>query len=97
MYIFAYEIQTRSLDITKNKIIMEATMKVKNVRYFKTNRGVGYQCKTNVKGVEIWNDGKGGCTYLDGSHQNRIPFIKLSEWDLERIIDVYEKGKGIVC
>ena len=32
-------------------------MEVTNVRYFETNRGLGYQCKTNIKGVEIWNDG----------------------------------------
>tara|TARA_Y100000310_G_scaffold344874_1_gene460171 strand:- start:247 stop:483 length:237 start_codon:yes stop_codon:yes gene_type:complete len=78
---------------------MEATMKVKNVRYFKTNRGVGYQCKTNVKGVEIWNDGRGGETYLETETPKREnkELYKLTEWDLERIIDVYEKGKGIVC
>ena len=45
-------------------------MKVTNVRYFKTNKGVGYQCKTNIKGIEICNDGMGGATYIDGAFQN---------------------------
>jgi hypothetical protein len=26
-------------------------MKVTSVRYFETNKGVGYQCKTNIKDV----------------------------------------------
>ena len=42
-------------------------MKVTSVRYFTTNRGVGYQCQTNIKGIEIWNDGMGGATYIDGN------------------------------
>ena len=39
-------------------------LKVTSVKYFETRRGVGYTCKTNVKGVEIYNDGQGGDTYL---------------------------------
>ena len=42
-------------------------MKVTSVRYFETNKGIGYQCKTNIKGIEICNDGNGGATYIDGN------------------------------
>jgi hypothetical protein len=68
-------------------------MKVINVRYFKTSRGVGYQCKTNVKGVEIWNDGNGGGTYLSGKY-SELQSLKLhtkTEWELEKMIDKFEK------
>ena len=44
---------------------MEKQLKVTGVRYFKTRRGIGYECKTNIKGLLIWNDGNGGGTYLD--------------------------------
>ena len=43
----------------KNTII-----EVTDVRYFQTRRGLGYECKTNIEGVSIWNDGFGGGTYL---------------------------------
>ena len=66
-------------------------MKVTSVRYFETNRGLGYQCKTNIKGVEIWNDGNGGATYLDGSYKHTKNFNHLSESDLEKLIDKYEQ------
>ena len=72
-------------------------LQVSNIRYFKTNRGVGYQAKTNLKGVEIANDGMGGCTYLLGKYKDIKPFENLTEWDLERILDVYEKSKGVIC
>lgn len=39
-------------------------LKVTSVRYFETNRGVGYECKTNMDDVEILNDGNGGGTYV---------------------------------
>ena len=66
-------------------------MEVTNVRYFETNKGLGYQCKTNIKGVEIWNDGNGGATYLDGAYKYTKNFEHLSESDLENLIDKYEK------
>ena len=66
-------------------------MKVISVRYFETNRGLGYQCKTNIQGVEIWNDGNGGATYLDGSYKHKKNFNHLSESDLEKLIDKYEQ------
>ena len=65
-------------------------MKVTSIRYFKTNKGVGYQCKTNIKDVEICNDGAGGATYIDGAFKDAKNFRELSEWDLEDLIDNFE-------
>ena len=67
-------------------------MKVTSIRYFQTNKGVGYQCQTNIDGVEICNDGMGGATYLDGAFKYTKNFEHLSEWDLEDLIDEYEQG-----
>lgn len=66
-------------------------LKVKSIRYFETNKGlVGYQCKTDINGVEICNDGMGGATYLDGAFKYTKDFEHLSEWQLEELIDEYE-------
>ena len=65
-------------------------MKVTSVRYFETNKGIGYQCKTNIKGIEICNDGNGGATYIDGNLNKLIQ--KYTEWDLEDLIDQYENN-----
>ena len=66
-------------------------LKVKSIRYFETNKGlVGYQCKTDINGVEICNDGMGGATYLDGAFKYTKNFEHLSEWQLEELIDEYE-------
>jgi hypothetical protein len=65
-------------------------MKVTSVRYFETNKGVGYQCKTNIKGIEICNDGNGGATYIDGNLNKLIK--NYTEWDLEDLIDQYENN-----
>ena len=66
-------------------------MKVISVRYFETNRGLGYQCKTNIKGIEICNDGNSGATYLDGAYKHIKNFNHLLESDLEKLIDKYEQ------
>ena len=65
-------------------------LQVTNVRYFRTNRGLGYECKTNIEGVSIWNDGLGGGTYL---HTYKDAFIKFTEDQLEQLIDKYEFNK----
>ena len=65
-------------------------MKVTNIRYFRTNKGVGYQCKTNIEGIEIWNDGNGGATYVDGKFKYLTK--EYTEWDLEDLIDSYENN-----
>ena len=67
-------------------------MKVTSVRYFETNKGIGYQCKTNIRGIQICNDGVGGATYLDGAFKYTKNFDHLSEWDLEDLIDQYENN-----
>ncbi|MAE55903.1 MAG: hypothetical protein CMK23_07895 [Porticoccaceae bacterium] len=65
-------------------------MKVTSIRYFETNKGIGYQCKTNIEGIQICNDGVGGATYLDGAFKYTKNFDHLSELDLEDLIDQYE-------
>ena len=42
---------------------MIKNMIVKSVRYFETNRGLGYEAKTNEG--SIWNDGNGGLLILN--------------------------------
>lgn len=75
---------------------MEKKLKVTGVRYFETRRGLGYECKTNIKGLLIWNDGNGGGTYLDCDfkNMNRRELYQyeeeFSDTDLEHLIDVYE-------
>ena len=65
------------------------TLKITKVRYFKTRRGVGYECNTNHKGVKVWNDGQGGETYLTETNPSRH-YDYLNEWDLEKLIDLHE-------
>ena len=65
-------------------------LNIKNIRYFETRRGLGYEVKTD-KGT-IWNDGDGGDTYFQADYpkyHNKY-FSHLTEWDLESIIDKYE-------
>jgi hypothetical protein len=73
---------------------MENQLKVISIRYFKTRRGLGYQCKTNVKGLEIWNDGQGGGTYLEGSSPIWVCKKEPTEFELEDLINEYEGVKS---
>ena len=70
------------------------TLKVTNVRYYNTRRGVGYECKTNIDGVKIWNEGNGGNTFVEGykiAVRSGIKKERLDdEWHLESLIDDYE-------
>lgn len=67
-------------------------LKVLSIRYFETRRGTGYQAKTNVDGVEIWNDGMGGCTFLEGDNAHKYKHL---DWDgedkMDELIDQFEK------
>lgn len=67
-------------------------LEVSSIRYFETNRGIGYQAKTNVKGVLILNDGQGGETYLATQTPKREnkELYELSEWDLELLLIAWE-------
>ena len=69
---------------------MIKNMIVKSVRYFETNRGLGYEAKTNEG--SIWNDGNGGATYFEADYPkyHDKDFSHLTELDLEAIIDKYE-------
>ena len=65
-------------------------VEVVDIRYFQTRRGLGYECKTNIEGVSIWNDGLGGGTYL---HTYKNDFMKFTEDELEDLINQYEFNK----
>ena len=81
-------------------------LKVTSVRYFETNRGVGYQCKTNMDDVEILNDGNGGGTYVSPPHVEKqirqsVNMVN-NDWFnmeiyLEEKIDEYENPKDYMC
>lgn len=74
-------------------------LEVINVRYYETRRGIGYEAKTNVKGISIWNDGHGGETYLDDNedttdfklvNEYKNMYSQCGEEYLEKLIDTYE-------
>jgi len=66
------------------------TLNVTSIRYWETNRGIGYEAKTGEG--SIWNDGNGGATYFDGNTPALTKqFSELSEDELEGAIDVYEQ------
>jgi len=71
-------------------------LQVTSVRYFETRRGLGYECKTNVRGISIWNDGNGGQTFVDGNQHTQDYSVvhkynkKYSDDQLEQLIDKYE-------
>jgi hypothetical protein len=70
-------------------------LKVTSYREFDTRRGVGYESKTNVKGLSIWNDGDGGCTYFSGNEHTTSGKIigeyseKYNENQIEVLIDEF--------
>tara|TARA_R100000697_G_scaffold115834_1_gene135887 strand:+ start:242 stop:475 length:234 start_codon:yes stop_codon:yes gene_type:complete len=68
-------------------------LEVTSVRYFETRKGYGYECKTNIHDISIWNDGMGGGTYLAfRGNKNGFPeFHEYTENDLEMLIDNYEE------
>lgn len=81
----------------------ENKLTVTSVRYFETRRGLGYEAKTSVPGVSIWNDGMGGGTYVSSSlsyfnhgdfHKTFFPDITYGSIDyenaLEELINEYE-------
>ena len=74
-------------------------LKVVDIRYYKTRRGVGYQCKTNIDGVEICNDGNGGPTFVDGYKLATGAGVRRERlddpWHLESLIDEHEKEKEL--
>ena len=60
------------------------TIKISKVKYFETRRGIGYIVTTNAG--NIYNDGNGGETYVDGNWKGE----NLTEWELEDLINEYE-------
>jgi len=67
---------------------MKNQIKIKSIRYYETNRGVGYECKTNCG--SIWNDGKGGATYFDPKSNEFNHLLRIDEFELESLIDEFE-------
>lgn len=71
-------------------------LQVISVRYFETRRGLGYECKTNVRGISIWNDGNGGQTFVDGNEYTQDYSVvhkynaEYSDDQLEQLIDKHE-------
>ena len=71
---------------------LKMNLEVSSIRYFETNRGIGYKAKTNLKGVQILNDVQGGETYLETQTPKREnkELYELSEWDLELLLIAWE-------
>jgi len=74
-------------------------LKVTSLRYFETRRGVGYECKTNIPNVTIWNDGMGGFTYFDIDTDaiklnGLLSDIQKDQDHMESLIDDYEYNKS---
>lgn len=67
-------------------------LKVTNVKYRPTFKGVSYRCETNYSGLFICNNGQGGATYLEGN-PNGVPKteLNLDEDQLENLINEYER------
>jgi len=71
-------------------------LKVTGVRYFETRKGLGYECRTNVRGISIWNDGNGGMTFVDGNehtyYHNDVHLYndKYTDQELEELINEFE-------
>ena len=72
---------------------MIKNMIVKSVRYFETNRGLGYEAKT--KEGSIWNNGLRGATFFEPLYPkySKKDFVDFSEWELTGFIDEFESDK----
>ena len=68
-------------------------LEVTSLRYFETRRGTGYECKTNIPNVVIWNDGMGGGTYFDRcmeAKNHKLYDLEKDQDYMEGLIDIYE-------
>jgi len=70
---------------------MREQLKVTSIKYYSTRRGLSYECKTNADGIQIWNDGQGGGTYL--INDNDDEYRTLTETQLEELINKFEHGQ----
>lgn len=73
-------------------------IEVTSIRYYKTRNGVGYECNTNLEGVNIYNDGLGGGTFVHGmgvvrrAGASKQELFRLDDENhLERLIDDFEE------
>ena len=81
-------------DIMSNQTnIQIMKLKVTSYREFETRKG--YESKTNIKGLSIWNDGNGGGTYFDGNEYTKDYRLigryseKYNEKQIEALIDEF--------
>ena len=70
---------------------MREKLKITEIRYFETRRGVGYECQTNEDGVTIWNDGMGCMTFIQGTWSKIKRHQYLRDIHLEEMINEFEK------
>ena len=70
---------------------MREKLKITEIRYFETRRGVGYECQTNEDGVTIWNDGMGGMTFIQGTWSKIKRHQYLRDIHLEEMMNEFEK------
>ena len=70
---------------------MREKLKITEIRYFETRRGVGYECQTNEDGVTICNDGMGGMTFIQGTWSKIKRHQYLRDIHLEEMINEFEK------
>jgi hypothetical protein len=70
---------------------MREKLKITEIRYFETRRGVGYECQTNEDGVTIWNDGMGGITFIQGTWSKIKRHQHLRDIHLEEMMNEFEK------
>lgn len=70
---------------------MREKLRITEIRYFETRRGVGYECQTNEDGVTIWNDGMGGITFIQGTWSKIKRHQHLRDIHLEEMMNEFEK------
>ena len=73
---------------------MKKDLKIISIRYFNTRRGLGYECKTNIPNIYVWNDGDGGGTYISRINISD-KYYNFTETELEKLIDNFEDVKKI--
>jgi len=70
---------------------MKNGLKIIDIRYFDTRRGIGYECQTNEDGVTIWNDGMSGVTFIEGTWSKIKKYQHLTELNLKDMMDEFEQ------
>ena len=70
-------------------------LKITSIKYRATfNKGISFVAKTNIKGVDIVNEGVGFPTYLDGLWKDIKPFYSLKESELDSLVKNYRQSRA---